>query len=345
MTSDHSPVYAAFEIKIIYPPLPHHRVYCHCSIILSNIKGYDLVVPGKRSYDDLLLVVEAPWFSEETGQLKRSNDSTWVMDQHQLTLKPDITAHYHLPKQWFRIVILESTMKNSLGSGILSLDKLCKLDPQNFICVLSDKGIAWGRIEGSINISWKTTVGSLGAHQISELVPKTAFGNYRAPTLEIDLFNTSERKTPQRNKHDILRRINTDVRKLLSIPNETEPPNESESSDQVPQSLSSTYIPPRPEQQAPQSLSSTYVPPRPEQQAPLSFSSTYIPRLDLQRRTKRSDKRTATVISTDRIFTEHFDDDSSPDSKNRLTRTSRVSPKHINSPHSDRDGHDYSDVV
>jgi len=112
-------------------------------------------VPGKKNYDDLLLVVEAPWFTEETVPLKRSNDSIWVTEQHQFTIKPDITAHYHLPTQWFRIVILENTMKNSLGSGILKLDKFCRLDPQNFVCALSDKGIAWGRIEGSINISWK----------------------------------------------------------------------------------------------------------------------------------------------------------------------------------------------
>jgi len=159
----------------------------------------------------------------------------------------------------------------------------------------------------------------LGTQQISELAPRTAFGNYRVATLEPDLTNSLEsKKSPQRNLQDRLRRIHTEARKPILIHTETETLNETE-------------------------------PPSDQPQVQPSLSNTSIPRLDLQRRIvpgKRSDKRTATLISNDQInFTDYYEDGDniSPDTKNRLTRTSRVSPKPKNSPTSETDLPDISE--
>jgi len=85
--------------------------------------------------------------------LKRYNDTYWVLEQDEkLVIRPDITAHYHLPTLWFRLIILDNA-KSCVGSGIIKLEKYSESESHNFTCPLSEKGTAWGKIEGTIAIT------------------------------------------------------------------------------------------------------------------------------------------------------------------------------------------------
>eukprot|EP01125_Pyxidicula_operculata_P001203 TRINITY_DN11141_c0_g1_i1.p1 TRINITY_DN11141_c0_g1~~TRINITY_DN11141_c0_g1_i1.p1 ORF type:complete len:1159 (-),score=245.47 TRINITY_DN11141_c0_g1_i1:389-3640(-) len=162
-TSDHSPLYAGFSINVDFPAFPHNRV--KCTIKLKNVKGVGFSKTSSSSSSstdviDVYLTFQSPWLSKKncTSQVcsRKAPDPQWN-DNELPTLVPMITTVDYLQRQWIRVIAtdkVEPIKNNVLGSGIIQLDKSCFTETgMDFKIQLSDRGIAWSKLSGNLQIS------------------------------------------------------------------------------------------------------------------------------------------------------------------------------------------------
>uniref|UniRef100_A0A6B2KXB8 Inositol polyphosphate-related phosphatase domain-containing protein n=1 Tax=Arcella intermedia TaxID=1963864 RepID=A0A6B2KXB8_9EUKA len=149
MTSDHSPLYAIFDVKVDYPCLPYERK--EVKIILKDLKAKNLDenVPKLElnATSTISICFQAAWLlntvsTEGSGKFP---DSEW---EDTYTLIPIVTQMDFLKDQAVKAIFRITTDGKSkiIGSGAI------KLQNDQFCCDLSTGGIRWGKLYGTMLI-------------------------------------------------------------------------------------------------------------------------------------------------------------------------------------------------
>jgi len=156
-TSDHSPVYATFQLKA---RLPIHARFLkhsgpisdHCRILIYELQGLNLVPRDSNGTAAPLLEIAAPFLDPSpvgTGIIHRTLSPVW---SGAISLKPAVGARSYLEHQHLHMRVVDSQNDSEIGQVALSLSGAFETDPIPFVLTLTRHGRPSGSISGKLHV-------------------------------------------------------------------------------------------------------------------------------------------------------------------------------------------------
>jgi len=154
ITSDHSPVYGVFNVKIEKPWLPAHFIDGECTIVLYNMHGENLRSCDSNGFSDPFLRVSAPFLlrGEETSVIKKNLNPHW--EGEIIILIPLVPSIEYLQCKHIAIEARDQDIVGNdlIGRGAFSLFGVLDGFEHEFESTIWKHGTFSGRIKGNISI-------------------------------------------------------------------------------------------------------------------------------------------------------------------------------------------------
>jgi len=158
MTSDHSPIYSTFTLNIVLPfvpPLLGPKVEKFCLILISDVRGLDLITGSGSKPAKPRLVFLADFMESyvlSTIKVISKNTVIPVWGEGDIPpLVPVVKDRLFLEKQHVFVNVVDWENEN-IAQGAISLKGACELNPLQFHCILSQNGKNAGTLKGTVNI-------------------------------------------------------------------------------------------------------------------------------------------------------------------------------------------------
>lgn len=160
MTSDHSPVFAGFNVELDGYPIPHKRSTTYITVEELTFMP-DEMMTGTCGEKFLYCSFHASWLDPEKQYLSSTSqiDSKGVANWRDvMALFPMVTNPEFFYRQWFKIVIRTKPQIDK-GSALCSTTISFKdflLDPtrHSFKVSLSERGLFCGYLKGELKFRW-----------------------------------------------------------------------------------------------------------------------------------------------------------------------------------------------
>lgn len=157
MTSDHSPVYATFQVKArlpIYARFLRHQIPVaeNCVIMLYELQGANLVPRDNDSADPSLEItgtfLVSPYVS--TGAIFKTLNPAW---SGAITIKPAVGARSYLEHQHLHMRVMDNQSGAEMGQAALSLNGAFEHNkPTPFSLSVTRHGRPSGTISGKVHV-------------------------------------------------------------------------------------------------------------------------------------------------------------------------------------------------
>jgi len=154
ITSDHSPVYSVFQVKVEKPWIPHHFPEGELSIVFYNLSGETLRACDMNGFSDPFLRIFAPFLlrREKTQVIKKNLNPIW--EGEVIILIPLILSTEYLKYKSINIEARDQDLVGNdlIGRGTLALNGKLDGEEHGFEITIWKHGVFSGKIKGNIKL-------------------------------------------------------------------------------------------------------------------------------------------------------------------------------------------------